>query len=80
MSIFRTGPGVILKNQFIVRTAHTIRTCPPPHAAHGYPMSQPDSNPKKPEFIGENPHWGRTTLTGFTIVAIVLTSIILFFR
>ena len=43
-------------------------------------MSQPNSNPKKPEFIGENPHWGRTTLTGFTIVAIVLTSIILFFR
>ncbi len=80
MPVFRTRPGVILKNQLIVWTTHIIRTCPTPDAAHGYLMSQPNSNPKKPEFIGENPHWGRTTLTGFTIVAIVLTSIILFFR
>jgi len=43
-------------------------------------MSQPDPNPQKPGFIGENPNWGATVLTGFAIVAVVLSGIILFFR
>lgn len=43
-------------------------------------MSQPDPTPQKPGFIGENPSWGTTCLAGFAIVAVVLSSIILFFR
>ncbi len=43
-------------------------------------MSNPDQHPHKPGFLGENPNWGMTCLAGFSIVAIVLTTIIIIFQ